>query len=48
MRLARKGDDLGGDNAPDNNADTIALFGSGMLHSTNIEDESDRIQYQSS
>jgi hypothetical protein len=28
-KLARKGEDLGGENAPDNNADTIALFGSG-------------------
>lgn len=29
MSLARKGQDLGGLKAPDNNADTIALFGSG-------------------
>ncbi|KAF1848131.1 uncharacterized protein K460DRAFT_333868 [Cucurbitaria berberidis CBS 394.84] len=28
MELARKGDNLGGENAPDNNADTIALLGS--------------------
>ena len=31
MQLARKGDNLGGKTAPDNNADTIALFASGML-----------------
>jgi hypothetical protein len=29
MTLARQGQDLGGLKAPDNNADTIALFGSG-------------------
>jgi hypothetical protein len=29
IQIARKGDDLGGKNAADNNADTIALFGSG-------------------
>ncbi|CAN9244307.1 unnamed protein product [Alternaria alternata] len=29
LRLAREGDDLGGEAAPDNNADTIALFASG-------------------
>jgi hypothetical protein len=29
MTLARKGEDLGGSKAPDNNADTLALFGSG-------------------
>jgi hypothetical protein len=30
IKLARSGGDLGSKNAPDNNADTIALFGSGM------------------
>lgn len=29
VRLARNGQDLGEENAPDNNADTIALFGVG-------------------
>jgi hypothetical protein len=31
MQIARSGDELGGDAAPDNNADTIALLGSGMF-----------------
>jgi hypothetical protein len=29
LDLARQGDDLGGKAAPDNNADTVALFASG-------------------
>jgi hypothetical protein len=29
MQVANQGDDLGGRNAPDNNADIIALFASG-------------------
>ena len=29
MGLARKGDELGGPKAPDNNADTLALIGAG-------------------
>jgi hypothetical protein len=30
IQIARQGDELGGDAAPDNNADTIALLGSGI------------------
>jgi hypothetical protein len=36
MQIARQGDELGGDDAPDNNADTIALLGSGKSATPHI------------
>ena len=38
MKIAREGAELGGENAPDNNADTIALFAIGMSPPANLMD----------
>jgi hypothetical protein len=43
MSIARKGEDLGMTKAPDNNADTVALFGSSASYIQPLQLLTDRV-----